>query len=176
MNLLSRTAMLVALNVVVLLGGGLVSYGVLSPKVEVSVPPPVPAPAKAKTSLIFGVAAIEDDTILSKPIFRRSRQKIGLATVDAPDSAKSKAEAHPPPIPPSPVLVGVLRGTAGQNWVLLEGGGGTSRRLLAQGGEFEGWRVLRIRAKEVILRHRQTKTDITARLPSARLDTSTDTK
>jgi hypothetical protein len=168
MKLLSRTALLIVLNAAVLLGGGLVSYVILSHKVDANVPPPKPGKTIQPTAL--GVAFIKDDAILSQPIFRRSRQAIGFGGADTANSAESKAEVQPPPIPPAPVLAGVLRGTAGQSWVLLEGGGGANRRLLSKGGDFEGWRVLRIGAKEVTLHHRESKVDIQIRLPNSSVD------
>lgn len=173
MKLLSRTTLLTILNAAVFLGGGLVSYVVLTHKVVTNVPPP--QPGKAVQSAAPGRIFVEDDAILAKPIFRRSRQAIGFDNAASANGVDSKAEV-PPPTPPSPVLVGVLRGEGGQNWVLLEGGGGASRRLLAKGGNFEGWRVIRIGAKEVTLHHGESKVDIQIRLPVTGGDTSNNPK
>lgn len=170
MKILPRTALLIVLNAAVLLGGGLVSYVILSHKVDVSIPPP--KPGKAVQSGALGMASIEDGTILSKPIFRRSRQALGFDNADSASSEDKEAEVQPPPVPSPPTLAGVLRGEDGQSWVLLEGGGGTSRQLLAKGGNFEGWRVTRIGAKEATLHHRETKVDIQVHLPNASAGTS----
>lgn len=173
MKLLSRTTLLSVLNAAVLLGGGLVSYVVLSHKVAANVPPTqsgkeIQSPAPRSVS-------IEDETILATPIFRRSRQAIGADNAVSAGSVDNEP-AIPTLGPPPPALVGVLRGEGGQNRVLLEGGGGASRRLLAQGGNFEGWRVIRIGAKEVTLHHRESKTDIQIRLPINGIDTSNNPK
>lgn len=173
MKLLSRSTLLAVANVVVLLGGGLVSYMVLSHKVVANAPPPQPGTAVQSATL--DTISIEDDAVLAKPIFRRSRQAIGFDNAASSDGVDSKAEM-PPPVPPSPALVGILRGEGGQNWVLLEGGGGTSRRLLAKGENFEGWRVIRIGAKEVTLRHSELKVDVKSQLPNSRIDTSNNQK
>lgn len=169
MKLLPGTTLLAFLNATVLLGGGLVSYVVLSHKVAANAP--LSQPGKAVLSSAPVSVSIEDDAILAKPIFRRSRQAIGFDDAALANSLESTADI-PPPIPPSPVLVGVLRGEGGQNWVLLEGGGGASRRLLAKGGNFEGWRVIRIGAKEVTLHHEESKIDIQIRLPITGIHTS----
>lgn len=165
MKLLSRTTLLSVLNAAVLLGGGLVSYVVLSHKVAANVPPT--QPGKEVQSPAPGSVSIEDETILVKPIFRRSRQAIGVDNAVSANSVDNE-----PDIPPPPALVGVLRGEGGQNWVLLEGGGGASRRLLAKGGNFEGWRVIRIGAKEVTLHHGESKVDLQIRLPISSVDIS----
>lgn len=169
MKILPRTALLIVLNAAVLLGGGVVSYVILSHKVDVSVPPP--KPGKAVQSGVSGMASIKDDTILSKPIFRRSRQALGFDNAGSASGAEKEAEVQPPSVPSPPTLAGVLRGEDGQSWVLLEGGG-TSRKLLAKGGNFEGWRVTRIGAKEATLHHRETKVDIQVHLPNASAGTS----
>lgn len=175
MKLASRTVLLVVLNAVVLLVGGLVSYVILSHKVDASVPPLKPGEGARSAAPV--VATIEDDIILSKPIFRRSRQALGFDNADSAGSADKNAEVPPPPpVPSPPTLAGVLRGEDGQSWVLLEGGGGTSRRLLVKGGNFEGWRVIRIRAKEVTLHHRESKVDIQIHLPNSSVGTSTISK
>lgn len=173
MKLLSGTTLLTVLNAVVLLGGGLGSYVILSHKVAANVPPP--QPGKAVQSPAPGRVSINDDAILANPIFRRSRQAIGFDDAALANSLESTADI-PPPIPPSPVLVGVLRGEGGQNWVLLEGGGGASRRLLAKGGNFEGWRVIRIGAKEVTLHHGESRIDIQIRLPVTGIHTANNPK
>lgn len=171
MKLLSRTTLLSVLNAAVLLGGGLVSYVILSHKVAANVPPA--QPGKKVQSPAPGSVSIEDETILAKPIFRRSRQAIGVDNAVSANSVDHEPEIPPPPPgPPPPALVGVLRGEGGQNWVLLEGGGGASRRLLAKGGNFEGWRVIRIGAKEVTLHHGESKVDIQIRLPISSVDIS----
>lgn len=163
---ISRTALLIVLNAVILLGGGLVSYLILTHPVEVR--PPLPEPEKRVHSAVLGVASVDDETILSKPIFRRSRQAIGFYSSDGIQSEESEADikSPPPPAPPSPVLVGIVRGTGGQTWVLLESGGGVGRRLLTQGANFEGWRVHRIGAKDVTLHNLNSSADIKVRLPT----------
>lgn len=116
MKLISRTTLLIVFNAVVLLGCGLVSYVIISHQVDASIPPP--KSGKTVQSAAPGVASIEDDTILSKPIFRRSRQAIGFDTTRSADS-----EAKPPPLPPpAPPRPG--RGAAGNGRAKL----GVARR------------------------------------------------
>ena len=173
---ITRTALLIVLNAVILLGGGLVAYLILTHPVEVR--PPLPEPEKRVHSAVLGVASVDDETILSKPIFRRSRQAIGFYGSDRIQSDEGKADikSPPPPAPPSPVLVGIVRGMGGQTWVLLESGGGVSRRLLTPGGDFEGWRVNRIGAKDVTLHNLKTSADIKIRLPTVPVDIPTNAK
>lgn len=173
MKLASPTTLLAALNAAVLLGGGFVSYLTLWHESEANLAPLTPGKAVQVAAPKW--AHIDDDAILSKPIFRRSRRALGVDDAASVAKAANKPSV-PPPMPPSPVLVGVLRGTSGQNWVLLEGGGGATRRLLPPGGDFEGWRVVRVGAKDATLHHRDVKVDIQIRLANSSADTPKNTK
>lgn len=165
MKILSPTTLLIVLNTVVFLGGGFVSYVIISYKVDLS--PPPPRPGKAVHSAPLSMVSVEDDSILSQPIFRRSRQALGFDSADSASSADKEAKVQPPHVPSSPTLVGVLKGEDGESWVLLEGDEGTSRQLLTKGGNFEGWRITRIGAKEATLHHWETKVDIQVHLSNA---------
>ncbi len=171
MKLVSRTVLLVVLNAVVLLGGGLVSYMILSHKIDVNVPPPKLGEAARLT--VPRVASIDDNAIMSKPIFRRSRQALEFDNTTSATGAKNEIEVQPIPAPLSPTLSGILRDEDGQSWALLESNGGASRQLLAKGGNFEGWRVIRIGAKDATLHHLESKIDIQIHLPNASVATST---
>jgi hypothetical protein len=174
MKLISRTVLLVVLNTVVLLGGGLVSYMALSHKIDVSIPPPKSGEAARLTAP--RVAPIDDNAIMSKPIFRRSRQALEIDNTTSTIDAKNEIEIQPTPAPLSPTLSGILRDEDGQSWALLEGNGGASRQLLAKGGNFEGWRVIRIDAKDATLHHLESKIDIQVHLPNSSVGTSTTPK
>jgi len=167
---LSHMTWLMVLNSVVLLGGGTASYAILSYKVEAGVSSPG-SEAVVKSGAPEALP-IEDDAIRSNPIFRRSRQALGGG-----DTAAANADVpQPPPPPPSPLLVGVLRGPGGQHWALLESQGRASRRLLSKGGEFEGWRIQRIGAKDVSLHHAESRSDVDIRLPNATIDAAGNKK
>lgn len=101
------------------------------------------------------------------PIFRRSRKALGSGEYSpiAPDTSPPAMAQAPAPEPP--VLVGILRGTNGQVWALVEAPGNTGRHLVSQGGEAFGWSIREIGVKHIVVRHRESGTDLRLRLPGS---------
>lgn len=119
-------------------------------------------PASSKPIVSSVVVSLKDH-----PIFRRSRKALGTGESRSigPDSNVPDVVQVPAPEPPA--LVGILRGTNGQVRVLMEASGNAGRRLVSQGGDVFGWRIREIGLKHVMVRNRESGTNLLLRLPGA---------